>query len=91
MFWRGSTKHVAKIARTPDRDYLQTITEGGRIGFSRAIEAVGRDYILNHYKEYGGRKPPLIRHQGINDAYVEKASVIHYYHRRKWFELQGAD
>ncbi len=91
VFWRGSTKSVAEIAKAPDRGFLQTITEGGKIGFSRAIEPVGRGYILSHYKEYGGRKPPGITHQGINDAYVEKASVVRYYHRGKWLELQGAD
>ena len=91
VFWRGSTTSVSEIAKAPDRGYLQTVSEGGKIAFSRAIEPVGRDYILGHYKAYGGRKPPRITHQGINDAYVEKASVVLYYHRGKWLELQGAD
>jgi len=91
IFWRGSTKSVSDIAKAADRNYLQTISEGGRAGFSRAIESVGRDYILSHYKAYGGRKPPRITHQGINDAYVEKASLVLYYHRGRWLELQGAD
>ncbi len=91
VFWRGSTKPVSEIAKAPDRGFLQTVSEGGKIAFSRAIEPVGRDYILGHYKEYGGRKPPPINHQGIDDAYVEKASVVRYYHRGKWLELKGAD
>jgi hypothetical protein len=91
VFWRGSTKFVSEIAKAPDRGFLQTVSEGGKIAFSRAIESVGGEYILSHYKEYGGRKPPPINHQGIDDAYVEKASVVRYYHRGKWLELKGAD
>jgi hypothetical protein len=91
VFLRGSTKYVSEIAKAPDRGYLQTVSEGGKIAFSRAIEPVGRDYILSHYKGYGGRRQPRITHQGIDDAYVEKASVVLYYHRGKWLELRGAD
>lgn len=91
VFRRGSTKSVAEVAKAPDRNYLQNVTEGGKAAFSRLIEPVGRDYILRHYKEYGGRRPPRITHQGINDAYAEKASVVRYYRRGRWLELQGAD
>ena len=91
VFWRGSTKSVAEIAKTPDRGFLQTITEGGKIGFSRMIEAVDSGYIIKHYEAYGGPKPPPINHEGIDDAYVEKASVVRYYYRGRWLELQGAD
>ena len=91
VFWRGSAKSVAEIAEAPDRGFLQTITEGGKVGFSRLIEAVDRDYIIKHYEAYEGPKPPPIYHQGINDAYVEKASVVRYYYRGRWLELQGAD
>ena len=91
VFWRGSTKSVSEIAKAPDTGFLQTVSEGGKIAYSRAIEPVGRDYIMSHYKGYGGRKPLPINHQGIDDAYVEKASVVRYYHRGKWLELKGAD
>ena len=91
VFWRGSTKSVSEVARSPDRHFLQTITGGGKVGFSRIIETVGSDYILKHYKAYGGRKPPPTYHQGINDAYAEKASTVLYYYRGSWLELQGAD
>ena len=91
VFWNGSTNSVAEIASSPDNDFLQTIDGAGKIGFSRMIEVVGSDYILEHYREYGGKKPPKIKHQGINDAFVEKASSVHYFHRKKWINLQGAD
>lgn len=91
VFRDGSVNRVSAVAPLPDSGFLQTIDGGGSIGFSRSIDAVGEDYILKHYHEYGGPKPPNIDHQGIADAFVEKASVVHYYHRGKWLELQGAD
>lgn len=91
VFWNGSTKSVAEIARSDDKDYLQTIDDTPRIGFSRAIAAVGKSHIFAHYREYGGRKPPPIKHQGVNDAFIEKASLVHYFYRNRWLKLQGAD
>jgi len=91
VFWGGSTRSVAEIAKGADRNFLQVVGGDGEIGFSRSIIAVGRAYILNHYREYGGLKPPRIDHQGIDDGYIEKASSVLYYHRGKWLELQGAD
>lgn len=91
VFWNGSTKSVAEIARADDKGYLQTIDETPNIGFSRAIDVVGKDQIFAHYLEYGGRKPPPINHQGINDAFIEKASFVHYFYQGRWLKLQGAD
>jgi hypothetical protein len=91
VFWNGSTKSVAEIAHSDDKDYLQTIDGNGKIDFSRAISVVGKNYILEHYRAYGGVKPSKSRHQGINDAFVEKASSVHYFYRRRWLELHGAD
>lgn len=91
VFWRGSTRSVAELARAPDRGFLQTIDGDGKVGFSRMIEAVDGDHIIKHYEAYRGPKPPPLNHQGINDAYVEKASVVRYFYRGRWLELRGAD
>jgi hypothetical protein len=32
-----------------------------------------------------------MNHQGIDDAFLEKASVTYYYYRGKWLQLTGAD
>ena len=80
----------AKLAAVPDRGHLQGIGDG-KIGYSRGIYPVGSDYILDHYQAYGGPKPPPIDHQGIDDAFLEKASVVHYFHKGKWLQLTGAD
>ena len=91
VFRADSAEPVAEIAAAKDEDFLQGVDERGTLGFSRAISAVGEDYIFEHYKAYGGPEPPSITHQGIDDAFVEKASVIRYFHRGKWIELRGAD
>ncbi len=90
VFWNGSEKNPADIAGFEDIHRLQGIG-GDEIGYSRAISPVGVKYIMDHYRAYGGPKPPPIDHQGIDDAFVEKASVILYFHRGKWLSLQGAD
>ena len=54
------------------------------------IRPVDRKAILDHYRAYGGPKPPPIDHQGIESG-GEHASVFLYYYRGKWMTLQGAD
>ncbi|MBL8213143.1 MAG: hypothetical protein JNK87_20670 [Bryobacterales bacterium] len=65
----------------------------GKMGFSRAIGVATKAFILERYNAYGGPKPPPINHQGIDDAFVEKASSVHYFYfyRGKWIGLQGSD
>lgn len=90
VFWNGSEKNPAAIAPMEDRNFLQTITTTDP-GFSRAISAVGKDFIMRHYDAYGGTTPPPIDHQGIDDAFIGKASVTWYFHGGKWLKLTGAD
>jgi len=91
IFWNGSTKNVAEIAKSDDISYFQTVAANDEMGFSRVIDTVDKKYIINHYNSYGGVKPPQIDHEGINDAFAEKASYVLYFHHGKWLELQGAD
>jgi len=73
-----------------DRNYLQGIG-ADQIGFSRGIRPVRSEFIMRHYKAYGGPKPPAFSHQGIDDAFIEKASVTWYLHEGNWLKLTGAD
>lgn len=90
IYWNASPKDVSRVANGRDADFLQEV-EPGRIGFSRLIDIADANYLFGRYKAYGGPKPPHIKHQGINDIWVEKASEVHYLHRGKWLKLQGAD
>ncbi|MCZ6760793.1 MAG: hypothetical protein O7D29_10570, partial [Gemmatimonadetes bacterium] len=79
-----------ELASRPDRGYLQSIGNG-QIGFSRQLSTDGRELMLAHYRAYGGPKPPPIDHQGIDDSFLEKASIVLYFHEGKWLQLTGAD
>ncbi len=81
VFRSDSDVQPDEIARSPFDPSL----------YSREITTVGRDYILEHYRAYGGPKPPPVDHQGIDDSFLEKASVVWYCYRGKWLQLQGAD
>lgn len=74
-----------------DADHLHGIDIDGTPGFNWAIDAVGRDFILEHHARYGGPEPPKIDHDGIDSAVIEKASTVLYWHEGEWLELTGAD
>ena len=78
------------VNTSEDPHYLQGLG-GDNIGYSREITAAGGDLILRRHRAYGGPTPPPIDHQGIDDAFLEKASVTWYFHNGKWLPLQGAD
>ena len=89
VFWNTSEKNPAEIATMEDRTFLQGISPE-RIAYSRAISTVGKDFIMRHYNAYGGSMSPPIDHQGVDDAFLEKASVTWYFYD-KWLKLTGAD
>lgn len=90
VFWGGSTEVVSQLAKGPDERWLQTIGEG-KIGYSRRITPVDGAGIIGYQQAFGGPKPPSIDHQGIEDSFLEKASIILYYDRGEWLRLTGAD
>lgn len=90
VFWNGSEAAPAEINSAPNSNYL-TPLENGKVGFSRAISRVGKDFILEHFKAYGGPAPPPLDHDGINDEFLEKGSTVHYFYRGQWLELTGSD
>jgi len=90
IFWNGSVLRPADIEKTADLDHLQGWGRD-KIVYDRAITPVGKRYIMQHYKAYGGEKPPPLDHQGIDDASVGKASGVLYLYRGKWLHLSGAD
>ncbi len=82
--------HPEELARSEDKGYLLDVGND-KIAYSREITAVDRKFIMTHYRAYGGPEPPPIDHQGIDDAFLEKASVILYWYEGKWLRLQGTD
>jgi hypothetical protein len=78
VFWNGSATKSVELAKYPNN----------RIDLF--IGSVGRKFIMEHYRRYGGPKPPPINHQGIESG-GDSASVVLYYYRGKWLTLTGAD
>jgi hypothetical protein len=91
IFWGGSANSFSKIAKVSDRVFVQTIDTEGTFGFFRIIAPANKAYILQHYRDYHGPKPPRLNHQGIEDGFLEKGSTIYYHSGRQWVALQGAD
>ena len=90
VFRGGSVSDVAELAAREDKDLLQT-TGANTIGYSRAILVASPTHIRSYYKGFGGPKPPPLDHDGIEDAFVGKASTVLYWFGGKWLELTGMD
>jgi hypothetical protein len=90
VYWDGQPDSLAALASGADAAYRQDVG-GGRIGFSRAVGVVDARYIRQHFKWYGGTEPPPLDHEGISDAFVEKASVVWCWYQGRWLQLTGAD
>jgi hypothetical protein len=91
LVFRGSaTADVSELARQPDAEFLQVVSPGV-VGYSRSVSVADARYIREHHAAFGGPEPPPLDHDGINDAFVEKGSVVWYWHRGRWLRLPGAD
>ena len=89
VYRAGLVDSVVEIApRTHDRAELSVT---GSYTFSRAIGIADSAFIWSRFEAYGGQRPPTLDHLGINDIFVGKASVVWYWHRGKWLQLQGSD
>jgi hypothetical protein len=91
VFRNGSVASVLELARLRDRDRLQSVGPGGAVGFSRALGVADPKFIKEHHGWYGGPKPPPLDHDGINDMFLGKASVVWYRYAGRWLQLTGAD
>jgi hypothetical protein len=92
VFRKGSTDSIAELARQPDRGYIQDgVGPGGSTGFSRVLDVASPAYIQEHHVRYGGPAPPRLDHDGLEDGFDGKASVVWYWFNNRWLQLQGAD
>jgi hypothetical protein len=90
VFWGGSPDAAEELSSAPDAGYLQG-TGGGSIGYSRAIGVASPAYIRRMHHSFGGPVPPRLDHDGIDNAFVEKASTVMYWHEGRWLRLTGMD
>jgi hypothetical protein len=91
LIFRGENMRlVSEIAKSPDKNWLQVIGDR-KIGYSRQIKSITGYSITDHYQVNDGPKPPLFDHEGIDDAFLEKGSIVHYWYNGNWLELTAAD
>jgi hypothetical protein len=83
---------AAELATAADRNFLQGMGSDG-IAFSRLVTAASPAQILRHYEQ--AEEPlealPEITHDGLDDAFMGKASTILYFTGSQWITLPGAD
>ena len=89
VYRAGLADSVVEVApRTHVRAELSTT---GSFTFSRAIGVADSAFIWSRFEAYGGPRPPTLDHHGINDIFPGKGSVVWYWHRGRWLQLQGSD
>jgi hypothetical protein len=88
VFWGGKADRPADLGRSRDDDWTQDVDGKGSLGYSRLLGVANPKRILSHNP---GLKYEGTLHDAIEDAFVEKASVLHYFQRNRWQELYGAD
>ncbi len=99
VFRSGLVERVDELAPQPDRSYLQEAAAGSRhYYFSRRIVVASPQTIRRYHEWYEDIElpvPPIdlppLDHDGIDDNFLEKASVIWYWREGQWMGLPGAD
>ena len=89
VYPNGMARGVLEVHRADDRAYLQQNADA--IVFSRQISVATPAYIRvkNHPSLVPGM--PRIDHDGVNDAFLGKASTVWYRAGGRWLKLLGAD
>jgi len=70
-----------ELAKSPDRDWLQRLG-GNRIGFSRVLTTARGGEV---------RDGVTLAHDGVDDYFAGKASVVWYWESGRWRRLLGMD
>lgn len=90
VFWGGSASCPSQTAPRSDAGDLYQ-DSNGKTEYYRGLGVVGKEYILSHHAAYDGPMPPSVTHEGINDMYLEKASIVYFCYQGSWQQLTGAD
>jgi hypothetical protein len=91
IFWGGAESGPpTEFPRTADAGFLQGIGEG-RIGYSRLLTVASPAKIRDYATSFDGALPKTLDHDGVEDAFAEKVSVVSYLDAGRWLALAGAD
>jgi hypothetical protein len=78
------------LATSPDAIYFQDIG-AKQPEYSRSISRASATLIRERHAAYGHDTIQEVSHDGIDDAFLEKASSVHYCEAGAWRRLDGAD
>jgi len=91
IFWGGPVRCPSELSLLADDIFIQGLGKG-KFGFSRKISVTTRASITHLADSFGeGGYPPPGEHQGLSDAFVEKASTGWYCSEGKWVPVAGMD
>ena len=89
VVWGGEEACPNSLEWRPNQGWMQDVN--GKMSFSRTINVASQAEIQRHVKMYGGTPAPTSDHDGVDDAMLEKGSVVKFCHAGKWIDVQGAD
>jgi hypothetical protein len=90
VFYDGRPAQVDEIAQEADLQYLQVISGGQEIGYSRQL-GVATPTIVRQRLARSTRNSRSIEHDGVENIFLEKGSEVWYNFGKKWVQLAGAD
>ena len=91
VFRGGRSDQVDELAEEADLQYLQVTTGKHEIGYSRRLAVATPRIIRQGIRVRGAAKQQVTDHDGIESAFVGKASVVWYCLGGEWTRLSGAD
>ena len=89
IFRAASSDHVDELAEEPDLRYLQVISRDNKIGYSRMLTALNPQSLQSRAIKRSALK--TIDHDGIEDAFIDKGSLIWHWSGVKWVKVSGGE
>lgn len=87
VFAEGSATPAAELASRSDRDFMQSNGTSGQLVFSRMIGPITKRELTKSY----ANELPEVDHDGIEDSFLGKASVVHFRAGHHWRDVPGGD
>jgi len=83
IFPGSQSAQVERIGEQPDSHYLQAVSEGKKIGYSRVLSVATVKQVRKHFAHAD--------HDGILDSFTGKASLLWYRSGGKWMKVPAGD
>jgi hypothetical protein len=68
---------------------MRDFEEGQTVYLNRRVIRTANKAVIEAYSAYGGKLPPVLDHDGIDDG--DTVSDVRYFYQGHWLELQGGE